>query len=307
MQLHTLASVLLALMFSAVAGSTTALGCPRANFDHMKPAYELVAKAKQIVWADVVDIKLRNGDRYYTLDIIENIKGRTAKRVEYKLYLDLDALTGEPLSGKPNRRSKDFDEAREYAHSDPRFWLGGHAAGVMTGCSFVPKLARGRHLLFLDHEPHIKAFERVESGDDEWYRVVKQMVRDPSVRGRVGDPLDVMRMFEFGYLVRCAAAGPLARPPRQLFGRPQAMPRIFEPAFAIQPKDRGDFFERWPDCRTSATVFADYVALFRGADDKSPVLQPVLGDRIMFGERYADLVMGRTEISVEDTVQGMAK
>jgi hypothetical protein len=155
--------------------SQVAYGCYSMPENLARPASSLVQEARAIVWVLVVGVKLQdplaetNDGRLVRFDVkvLETLKGKPSKRFFVDGKIDAD---GDQLLYSTRDNHKGFNSESTLGTSGTE---GGSSPGGCNKRALPDLLLGGRYLIFLGGPPDSKDFERVESDDDEWLRVVR--------------------------------------------------------------------------------------------------------------------------------------
>ena len=150
--------------------SSSASACRRPPDVVFSPYQELLKWSKTVVLARVESVVFTPNvdDRHvgyttYKLRTERILLGHPPSTFE---FYDGFAVKGWEL---PNRQKTTFNN-----HKDPEFWAHGGRSLVSTNCEIENHFENGAmYLVFLDKPYHESGFEKIESDNDLWLKVVE--------------------------------------------------------------------------------------------------------------------------------------
>ena len=144
----------------------TALACYTMPHALARPHSAVVADAKHIFWAQVINAraaKSRANARkpvQYTLRVLQVLKGQGGSTIELDREGDLSGIWDTTFSD----------------HAEDEFWSRSSGRmGVEGNCSMVPPhfIVGKRYLVLLSSMEDTKQFERVDNDADLWFKYVE--------------------------------------------------------------------------------------------------------------------------------------
>lgn len=164
----------LAILALLTAFSTPALSCRSPPEAPYTPYQELLRWSKNIVLARVetTDVRRskedpRNGVMTYRLRTEKILLGTPPSTFEFHYGWWSEGYE------LPDNQKTTFRN-----HTDPKFWVYGGRSPTDSSCRVSPQFEKGAlYLVFLDKPYHQSGFEKIESKDDLWLKVVELSIQ----------------------------------------------------------------------------------------------------------------------------------
>jgi hypothetical protein len=252
----------------------------------------LLRRSERVVLADVQSLKVHDGNRDYTIKVIEVLKGTAGATSVVRLPLHPHMSASDEIAYFNSKR----EASERLWHDTPYFWLGRDEPYIRDVAGAIDRtIRRGRYVIFLDALNHAKGFEPIFEHRDPWYLTVKKAASN----GQSGRPLravEFLRMFTAVHLAKCGEPDLREFRLGKLWGR--------EIHISIGPMP--DYPGPSP-CEVRKNQSFLYLSLFFDTRDPAPLSVPISNGKIQFADRYGDILIIDRDVSLTAAVRALAQ